>query len=319
MMKRLFLTIFIFSSLLLKAQFAPPAGQEGSTAIPYDSDVFVEWANGCVVERGWVDIADTTLGKTSYGEAADGEGQADNIVVSLGDGGTAILTFNHPVVNGEGWDFAVFENAFDDQFLELAFVEVSSDGENFFRFPSVSLTPDDEQVPTFGTVDATKINNLAGKYRVLYGTPFDLEELINQEGLDVNNIIAIKVVDVIGSVDDNFATYDSQGHKVNDPWPTAFNTGGFDLDAVGVINNTSNSGITGKDENKIKVYPNPADKMIYLQDDVSSVEVCDISGKVLIEKKEVNRIDISGCNPGMLLVKVKYKNGTINRVKIIKR
>jgi hypothetical protein len=35
--------------------------------------------------------------------------------------------------------------------------------------------------------------------------------------------------------ENNYASCDSQGHQINDPWPTPFPTGGFDLDAVGVI------------------------------------------------------------------------------------
>ena len=65
--------------------------------------------------------------------------------VSLGDGGTVVLTFPQPIGDVPGPDFAVFENgfkAFDNSFfLELAHVEVSSDGVNFYRFPSSSLTP----------------------------------------------------------------------------------------------------------------------------------------------------------------------------------
>ncbi|MEZ4549679.1 MAG: hypothetical protein R2874_04140 [Desulfobacterales bacterium] len=51
--------------------------------------------------------------------------------VVLGRGGSIILTFDPPVENGEGWDFAVFENSFNDFNLELAFVEVSSNGTDF--------------------------------------------------------------------------------------------------------------------------------------------------------------------------------------------
>ena len=36
--------------------------------------------------------------------------------------------------------------------------------------------------------------------------------------------------------ENNFSSCDFNGHQINDPWPTPFNTGGFDLDAVGVIN-----------------------------------------------------------------------------------
>ena len=36
----------------------------------------------------------------------------------VGDGGSAILTFDTPIANGPGFDFAVFENGFSDTFLE---------------------------------------------------------------------------------------------------------------------------------------------------------------------------------------------------------
>ena len=72
-------------------------------------------------------------------------------VVSLGSGGSIILSFDPPFRNGEGWDFAIFENSFSDTFLELAYIEVSSDGEHFVRFDSCSLTPN--PVSAFGTID----------------------------------------------------------------------------------------------------------------------------------------------------------------------
>jgi hypothetical protein len=62
-------------------------------------------------------------------------------------------------------------------YLELAFVEVSSDGINYFRFPATSLTPTDNQVSNTAYMNAANINNLAGKYIGGYGTPFDLDEL----------------------------------------------------------------------------------------------------------------------------------------------
>ena len=132
----------------------------------------------------------------------------------------------------------MFENSINDSFLELGFVEVSSDGTNFFRFAAVSLTPTDTQVGTFGSVDPTNLYNLAGKYRRGFGTPFDLAELSGTPGLDLQRVSHVRVVDVIGSIDPLYATYDSQGHKVNDPWPTDFETGGFDLDAVCVLHQT---------------------------------------------------------------------------------
>ena len=83
------------------------------------------------------------------------------------------MQFSTPIFDGANWDFAVFENGFSDTFLELAYVEVSSDGINYFQFPCTSYTQDTLQIGGFGSVDATKIDNLAGKYRAHYGTPFD--------------------------------------------------------------------------------------------------------------------------------------------------
>ena len=239
-----------FASPVFAGSYAPQAGEEGSTAIRFNrSDIFVDWATGCEVVRGPVDISDPGQGYASYGTADQALGISGNNVygvVSLGDGGYATLTFDAPIINGEGYDFAVFENGFTIQenpdvdpewwntdFLELAFVEVSSDGENFFRFDAVSETQTDHQVQG---IDATEIHNFASKYTLGWGTPFDLEELVGISGLDLNDITHVRVMDVVGSLDDAYAGYDSLGNKINDPWRTAGWTGGFDLDAIGVIN-----------------------------------------------------------------------------------
>lgn len=216
-------------------------GTEGCTAIRYDSSIVAAWATGCVVERGPVDITDPTGPRVRYGNDSAAIGPAGTVTtsaVSLGDGGRATLTFAEPIRNIEGPDFAVFENSFDDNFLELAFVEVSSDGERYVRFRATSLTPSDVQVGTIGKVDPTKLNNLAGKYRVGYGTPFDLEELRDSAGLDINNVTHVRVVDVVGTIDPAYGTRDAKGRIVNDPWPTrdtVWASGGFDLSGVAVL------------------------------------------------------------------------------------
>jgi len=227
--------------------YAPAVGQPGSTAIAAGDPGFVEWASGYTnFSPGLQDISNPSLGLASFGTPANALGHADvdlstgftSPVVSLGDGGSITLTFDKPITNGPGPDLAVFENSFSDTFLELAFVEVSSDGQHFFRFPSVSLTPTSSQVGSFGTLDPTNLNNLAGKYRGGYGTPFDLSDLlgITDPNLNLNNITEVRVVDVVGSINPLYASHDSLGNVVNDPWPTPFASSGFDLDAVGVLN-----------------------------------------------------------------------------------
>jgi len=242
------LTSTLLLALTATAQagpYAPAAGQPGSTAIHMDDAAFVAWATGVDVVRGPQDIASATPSDASYGTPSNALGKAagsSTDVVSLGDGGSATLTFDKAIANGPGFDFAVFENGFSDTFLEIGFVEVSSDGSNFVRFDAVSLTPTDTQVGGFGELDPTNLYNFAGKYKQGYGTPFDLDELTGTSGLDVDNVTHVRIIDVVGSINDSYATYDSLGNKVNDPYPTGFSSGGFDLDAVGVINQVPEPG-----------------------------------------------------------------------------
>ena len=226
--------------------YGPPAGEANSTAIHMDDPNFAAWATAATVERGYADISNPSVGYASFGSDANVIGKATGDafgVLSLGDGGLVILTFANPITNGPGYDFAVFENSFSDTFLELGFVEVSSNGEHFFRFDAVSLTPTDTQVNGFGSIDVTDLHNFAGKYRMGYGTGFDLEELKNTSSLlDVTRITHVRIIDVVGSIEISYRSYDSQGHKVNDPWPTPYDASGLDLDAVGVIHERTLSG-----------------------------------------------------------------------------
>ncbi len=265
-MKRIFVLLSLVVELSVKAQFAPPAGQVGTTAIHMDSSVFVFWANGCSIVQEYQDISNPNTGYAKVGDNTMAIGMGGtNGTVSLGDGGNAILTFPAPIINGPGADFAVFENSFSDDFLELAFVEVSSDAINFFRFPAISNTQDDTQMGSFDLIDATKLNNLAGKYRYGYGTPFDLQELNGIIGLNINAVTHVRVIDVVGNINPLYARYDSQGNKVNDPWPTPFGSSGFDLDAVGVIH-TGSVGIEEKSESMLfTVFPNPASSYLSVQ------------------------------------------------------
>ncbi len=255
-----FLVLFIFNFSLL-AQYAPQAGEENSTAIPAASPLFVGWGTDCVVTRGPLDITDPGGATAGAGFAEAGNGTSDNQTTSLGDGGTAILTFEPAVRDGEGADFAVFENGFGSpqgDFLELAFVEVSSDGENFVRFPAVSLTDAVEGIGSFGTLDATKIHNLAGKYYGGFGVPFDLAEVADSAFLDVQNVTHVRLIDVVGTNDPEFATYDAAGNAVIDPYPTAFPSGGFDLDAVGVIHANDDVSVSEVVNNEVVTFfPNP--------------------------------------------------------------
>ena len=155
--------------------------------------------------------------------------------------GQLTLSFDNPIFNGTGYDFAAFENGFGSGggiFAELGYVDVSTDGVNFARFDSVSLTPD--PVGGYGTIDPTDVYNLVGKHVNAYGdswgTGFDLDELLDNDlvlaGLvDLNDINYIRIADIPGSGD----FLDSQGNPIYDAWPT-WGSGGVDFEALGGIN-----------------------------------------------------------------------------------
>lgn len=280
----------LFITFSASAQFPPPAGQPGTTAIHKDSSAINAWATGIEVSRGLINISDpaqTHEGSNyaSFGvpENALGPASGNSVdVVSLGDGGIATLTFARPIKNGPGPDFCVFENAFSDTYLELAFVEVSSDGFRFVRFPAISLTQTDEQIGGFGSLDATKIHNLAGKYRQGYGTPFDLEDLIDSTNIDLNNITHVRIIDVVGSINPAYGTQDSQGNFINDLFPTPFFSGGFDLDAVGVIHEQHEVGLSAEDELVVVVYPNPSSGVLFVrtESEIHQIRLVDASGRI---------------------------------------
>lgn len=233
--------------LLLSTLSPALAGPFPLDFIPAADPRFTLWATAAEIVRGPTDIAYTGEDQTypTFGNESSATGPADVIsgdqgnpfpVVCLGDGGTATLTFASPIADIPGPDFAVFENAFSATFLELAHVEVSSDGVSFFRFPSVSLTQTATQISGYGTLNATNLHNLAGKAPGGSGTPFDLDQLRHHRPLlDIHRVTHVRVIDAVGSLSAAHRTLDSLGNPINDPYPTDHEFGGFDLDAVGAF------------------------------------------------------------------------------------
>jgi hypothetical protein len=217
-------TVFFISTIAgaIAGPYPGAAGTTGSDAVPKDDPAIKAWASGHLDYEWGANVSSTwrTPAK-AYGAAT--EDVFD--IVCLGDSGKITLYFPHPIKDGAGADFAVFENSFSNTFLELAFVEVSSDGVNFFRFPNDSLTP-----AATNSIDATNLSGLAGKHRGGYGTPFDLAVLDDSPLLDRGNVRFVRLIDILG----NGTVKDSSGGSIYDPYP---NTGsaGFDLDAIGVI------------------------------------------------------------------------------------
>jgi hypothetical protein len=282
------------------AQFPDRVGMPGSDAIPAEQ-LGLQWGVSCQVIPGLLSIANQNGEKVGIDDVNNALGKADQQVISLGDGGKATMMFAQPIADGPGPDFAVFENSFEDYFLELAFVEVSSDGVHFVRFPATSLTTSAKQIGPFDRIpDVRKLNNLAGKYRGGYGTPFDLSELKDSTGIDIQTITHVRVIDVIGSIEPRFASFDAQGNIINDPWPTPFPTCGFDLDAIAVINEKVQS------EGKIEVAPNPvhasADGLTRVISGIQLFDMYTMEG-VWVSRVENGIIQVSGLSAGVYLMR----------------
>jgi len=209
--------------------YAPAAGDPGSTAVSKDDPVFVAWATGWEHYDPGDEVSETW--KTPDKALGPAEGTSFDIV-SLGRGGSIMLTFDLPIRNGQGWDFAVFENSFNDTNLELGYVEVSSDGTSSLRFDNDSLTL--KPVGGYGAVDPTDIDGLAGKYRQGFGTTFDLQALATRDEVlngtvNLGRITHVRIVDIVGD-----GTYfDTGGDLIYAPYPTV-GSAGFDLDAMGI-------------------------------------------------------------------------------------
>lgn len=206
--------------------YSPAPGCQASTAIHMDDPLFAAWATGYTEPVNYGKDADDR-----WKTPSDALGRADGVsAVSVGQGGSVTMTFRHPITNGIGWDFAVFENSVYDNSPELAYVEVSSNGRDFVRFDNNSLTPPD----TFGEADPADINGLAGKYRAGFGTPFDLEDLAGKDEagngvLDITHITHVRISDIVSGKDT-----DTNGRIIYDS-SVSVTKAGFDLDGIGVI------------------------------------------------------------------------------------
>jgi hypothetical protein len=211
-------------------------------AYPAPNPYLAGWATDVIdYARSGMDI--------TFGDPSDTLGQPGGTedVFSLGDGGWIVLGFAQAIRDISGYDFVVWENGFfqagsegpEMLFAELLFVEVSTNGTDFARFPSHSRIP--AAVGGFGSIDPTYIHNLAGKHPNGNdgrdeGTPFDLADLndhplVLSGEVNLDDINYVKLIDVVG----DGSTVDASGNPVYDPYPTPFASGGADLDAVGVL------------------------------------------------------------------------------------
>jgi hypothetical protein len=177
------------------------------------------------------------------GPLGGGLGGGSLDVLTLGEGGSVVLGFDFVLHDGPGADLAVFENGFmfggDQVFAEVGFVEVSSNGTDFARFPS-RFAP-----PAAGGTPMGTFAGLGGGMPVIANvaqdpdSPFDpahaggealdfadlaADPLVVGGQLDLQDVHFVRLVDVTpGSTD-------SQGTVIS-----SAALGGVDFDAVAAL------------------------------------------------------------------------------------
>ncbi len=297
-MRHVVILLLLFASAT-NAQFDPAGGELGSKSVHKNSESIYKWASSATVTRGPMQIDSPLLGMASVGEDINAVGPMDGMIVSLGDGGIAEIVFDEPILNGEGYDFAIFENGFKvglSYYLELAHVEVSLDGINYTRFPSETVIDTSFQINNFSYLNPEEIYNLAGKHQAPYGTLFDLEEI------GLSEIKYMRIIDVIGNID-SLGSRDSKGRLINDPWPSPFESSGFDLDAVAAVNGQL---LATEDlaQQSINVYPSLASPFQDIKVDApagAEIQIVNTHGAVLfVASDNIFTVD----NAGVYIVRV---------------
>lgn len=219
----------------VRAAYAPRWNQvtDGapSPAVDKASPSFVGFATGHSSYTPGANVND------SYKTPVNAYGPIDSSLVVLGDRGSITMTFAAPITDGDGYDFAVFENGFASgaaDYLELGYLEVSSNGTDFVRFDSASRRA--SPVASFGTQLASELGGVGGKDLTGKGTPFDLTLLANKDAVrsgavDLDRITHVRVQDIQGDGND----LDAFGRPIYDPDPLT-GSAGFDLSGIGVLN-----------------------------------------------------------------------------------
>ena len=251
------LALFFFATPLW-AQSGPFAPQVNSSAIspgyvispgadaaiPWNSPSIAEWASAVVGTPTYGTNSSASFHNLAFAvgpthalpaisktTGLPNLGNPINDIVSLGQDGSITVTFASPIVDGPGNDFAVFSNGFLDgwpnAFSKFATVSVSSDGVNYFPFPN---NFDESSLISSELFDASELNNIAGKYVVGFGTPFDLNELAGVTSLlNVDDVQYVRVTDAWNAVDSN-------GNPIlDDPESTV----GFNFAGIAVLNDVA--------------------------------------------------------------------------------
>lgn len=173
------------------------------------------------------------------GPQGQGLGAGSLDVLTLGEGGSVVLGFDVTIVDGPGADLTVWENGFvvggSSVFAEILYVEVSSNGTDFARFPT-SYPGSGSKMGSFRGLSggmpglANVVTNTISPFdaAVSGGESFDLADLasdplVTSGTVDLGAIAFVRLVDVLAGESD------AQGVALP-------GDGAPDVDAVAVLN-----------------------------------------------------------------------------------
>ncbi|RZJ60527.1 MAG: T9SS type A sorting domain-containing protein, partial [Flavobacterium sp.] len=124
-------------------------------------------------------------------------------------------------------------------------------------------------------------------------------------------------------LDPQYASYDSFGNRINDPFPTPFYSGGFDLAGVGILN----AGSLGIFDNAVAIaaiYPNPAvDSFSIRMSSATEVHIkmYDSTGREVLSTDITSEdlINVSHLNAGIYILAIDNGTSITNKRLIIKK
>lgn len=238
------------------------------------------------------------LGRPSEIANSDVAEASEEEVLSLGFGGEIIVAnTDNVIIDGEGNDFTIFENAFVNPitqriFAEPGVVSVSKDGIEYVQFPYVfsTLKGCAGTIPTYSEQDYCNPSTSGGN-------SFDLADI----GID--SIRYIKITDITVDV---FATPNHLYYDVS--------LSGFDLDAV-VIHNYTAKKISSVNDSEIEHYT-ISNSAISSKSHANSIRVYTLSGEQIGELIGIGQYNFSNLNFGVYLIAIE-NNGRIYHEKII--
>jgi hypothetical protein len=217
-------------------------------------------------------------------------------ICSLGLGGEIVVGFkNYYIVDAEGPDFTIFENAFINMitkrvFAEPGIVSVSEDGLNFTEFPCDSLSLE-------GCAGTRPTNGRANPFdpSVSGGNTFDLER------------IGIKKVRYIKIRDFSEYVLENKSHPFYDP-----TISGFDLDAVAGLHLepiTSSSNIENHTNESFSIQFKRLNIEIE-SDETLAIKIFDSIGMMLIYStfSGYSTFDLSNYPNGVFLIYLQCKS-----------